>query len=163
MDDKYWASRYDGKYKEDKNRDFYVKTEGELDIKAFDAFVSKYRFFFPEAYVEFLKKYNGMEVDRKVYTVLKNGAKFDGLTPLVLPFGQAEKIFDVLCQNDLLKYNYFPVAVLSASPYSHCFLIKGKNRNRGKIYYFDKIMSICEVAFDTIEEFFKALDININL
>ena len=162
MDEEYWLTRDNGLYKDNPNREHFVKREGELDISAFEAFISEHKFVFPETYISFLKKYNGVEADKKLYFSFISGTKADVSVPLVLPFGEAVKEFEVLRGHAKVKENYFPIA-RTASAYMG-IMLKVKGRNKGKIFFFDGIRQTVDMIadYDGIDDFFKALDISVD-
>ena len=161
MDEKYWETRDNGLYLDNPNREHFVKKEGELDIPSFEAFVSEHKFVFPETYISFLKKYNGLESNKKLYFSFVSGTKVDVIVPLVLPFGQAVKEFVVLREHPKVKENYFPIAETTSAYMS--IMLKVKGRNKGRIYFFDGIRHMVDMIadYESIGNFLGALDINI--
>jgi hypothetical protein len=161
MDEKYWETRDNGLYKNNPNREHFVKREGALDIPAFEAFISEHKFVFPDAYISFLKKYNGLETDKKLYFRFVSDTKVDVIVPLVLPFGQAVKEFEVLRGHPKVKENYFPVAETTSAYMT--IMLKVKGRNKGKIYFFDGIRHMIDMIadYEDIKDFFGALEISI--
>lgn len=161
MDDKYWETRHNGLYKDNPIREHFVKKEGELDIPAFEAFASEHKFVFPETYISFLKKYNGLESDKRLNFNFVSGTKADVIVPLVLPFGQAVEEFEVLRGHPKVKENYFPIAETPSAYMS--IMLKVKGRNKGRIYFFDGIRQMVDMIadYEDIGDFFSALDISI--
>ena len=56
----------------------------------------KNKFTFPQTYIDFLKKYNGIEVDKKIVYHNARGTRITTIVPIVLPFEQAMPYFESL-------------------------------------------------------------------
>ena len=153
----YWEKRYNGAYLQNPDKEHFIKKEKELDIERFTHFVDEWGFEFPELYVDFLKKYNGIEIDKEFTYLDSRGTKKISTIPLVLPFGQAIPIFESMQGIKKAKNVFFPIAITPV-PISF-YTLKVKGKNKGKIYeYFDESMILC---FDSIDAFFDILGIEI--
>lgn len=157
VDKSYWEKRYNGAYLQNPDKERFVKKEKELDIERFTHFADEWGFEFPKLYVDFLKKYNGIEIDKEFTYFDCRGTKNTSTIPLVLPFGQAIPIFEFMQSINKAKNVFFPIAITPVSISFYALKVKGKNK--GKIYeYFDESMILC---FDSIDEFFDILGIDI--
>lgn len=159
MDEKYWEERSGGMWMQNPFKENFKKREGALDEDAFDEFLKESRFRFPDAYVEFLKKYNGMEVDKTVTFFNGNGTEVTTTVPLILPFGQALELYRSMQSSGKAKKTYFPIALTPTK--FHVFMIKAKGKDAGKVYEYDGLMGETPLAFESIEGFFGILGINI--
>ena len=159
MDISYWEQRSNGLWLKNENREHFVKKEHEFNEEEFKLFAEKNKFVFPETYVNFLKKYNGIEIDKHLSFKNSHGSEISTIVPLVIPFKQAMPYFERLQEHKKARNNYWPIA-LKPTEYG-CFLLKVKGLNKGKIYMFDGIMNEITIAFENIETFFNLLDINI--
>ncbi len=155
MDEKYWESRSGGMWLENPFKETFVKTEGDLDEAAFQEFIKESRFKFPDAYIDFLKKHNGMEADKTIVFFNGNGIEVTTTVPLVLPFGQALEKYRQMQNEKKAKKTFFPIALTPTK--FHVFMIKAKGKDAGKIYEYDGLMSETALAFESIEAFFSVL------
>ncbi len=159
MDNLYWEKRSNGLWLKNDDREHFVKQEQNLNESEFNQFIDTHKFVFPETYIHFLKKYNGLEVDKKITYTNSFGTKVTTIVPLILPFHQAIPYFERLQDYKKAKLNYFPIA-LTPSQF-HAFLLKVKGIHKGRIYEFDGIMNEIPMAFDSIEDFLNILNISI--
>lgn len=113
---------------------------------------------FPQTYINFLRKYNGVEVDKTIVYHNARGTRITTIVPLVLPFKQAMPYYERLQEIKKTQNNYWPIA-LSPTKF-HIHLLKVKGVNKGKIYEFDGIMNDVTVEFEDIEAFFELVGIN---
>ncbi len=157
MDEKYWEERSGGLWLQNPFRETFVKREGALDESALDEFIKEQKFRFPDAYIEFLKKHNGMEVDKRFTFHNGNGTEVTTTVPLVLPFGQALELFRYLQDSKITGKTYFPIALTPTK--FHLFLIKAKGKDAGKVFEYDGLMRETPLAFESIEAFFRVLGI----
>lgn len=159
MDNKYWEKRYNGCYLNNDSKEQFIKEEQPFCESEFNEFISANKFLIPEIYIKFLRKYNGLEIDRKLSYTNSSGAEITMIIPIVLPFNQAIYYFKRLQEHKRTKSNFFPVALTSSS--FHIFLLKVKGINKGKVYLFDGIMNDVSKSFNSIDEFFRNLEIDI--
>ncbi len=159
MDEKYWKNRSGGMWLENPFKETFVKREGALDEEALEAFLKESRFKFPDVYIAFLKKYNGLETDKSFTFYNSNGTEVTTTVPLVLPFGQALEKHREMQSEKKGKKTFFPVA-LSPNKF-HLFMIKAKGKDCGKIYEYDGLMGEMPMAFENIEAFFRVLGIEV--
>lgn len=159
MDISYWEKRSNGLWLENDNREQFVKTELEFNEEAFESIVQQNKFIFPQTYINFLKDYNGAEVDKRIVYKNARGTNITTTIPLVLPFGQAIPYFERLQELKKAKVSYWPIA-LTPSKFS-CYLLKVKGVNKGKIYKFDGIMNEVTLEFEDVETFFRLVGIHI--
>ncbi len=159
MDEKYWEERSGGMWIQNPFRENFIKREGSLDEEAFEEFLRESRFRFPDAYVDFLRKYNGVEVDKTITFYNSNGTEVTTSVPLILPFGQALELYRNMQSTGKAKKTYFPIALTPTK--FHVFMIKAKGKDAGKIYEYDGLMGDNPLAFDSVEGFFGILGISI--
>lgn len=159
MDEKYWEERSGGMWLQNPFKENFIKDEGELDEDALNSFLKESRFKFPETYIEFLKKHNGMEVDKNFTFYNSNGTQVTTTVPLVLPFGRALKLYKEMQESKSAKKAYFPIALTPTK--FHFFMLKAKGKDAGKIFEYDGLMGEIPLAFENIEAFFDILGIEI--
>ena len=104
MDISYWEQRSNGLWLENDNRELFVKIEQEFNEEAFESFIQQNKFVFPHTYVNFLKKYNGVEVDKRIVYKNARGTNITTIIPLVLPFEQAMSYFERLQELKKAKF-----------------------------------------------------------
>lgn len=157
MDKSYWEQRSNGLWLENDIREQFVKIEQEFDEEVFDLFAKNNKFTFPQAYMDFLKKHNGLEVDKTIIYNNARGTRVTTIVPIILPFEQAMPYYEILQEHKKTKNNYWPIALTPTK--FHIYLLKVKGVNKGKIYEFDGLWNDITVEFEDIESFFKLLEI----
>ena len=159
MDISYWEQRSNGLWLENDIREQFVKIEQEFDEETFDSFAKNNKFTFPQTYINFLKKYNGVEVDKTIVYHNTRGTRITMIVPIVLPFEQAMPYYERLQEIKKNKSGYWPIALTPTK--FHIYLLKVKGVNKGKIYKFEGLMNDVTLEFEDIETFFKLLEIDI--
>lgn len=157
MDILYWEQRSNGLWLENDIREHFVKKEQEFNEEIFKTFVLENKFIFPQKYIDFLKKYNGIEVDKTIIYKNTRGTNITTTIPIVLPFEQAMPYFERIQEIKKAKTGYWPIA-LTPSKFI-CYLLKVKGVNKGKVYKFDGIMNEVTLEFEDIETFFQLVGI----
>lgn len=114
----------------------------------------------PVSLCDFYHLIDGREVNKKIEFICKKSkTKFSVEIPTVLPFCKAEKMYYELIKRESTMVDYFPIAV--SSNVNFMSLVKVRKRNKGKIYFYNAFNRNIIEAYDSVEDFFRELGIDI--
>ena len=91
-------------------------------------------------YIDFMKKYNGLVVDKTIeMRDLKSNIRISVITPLILSYKKVVKMYAEIQSVKKLSKNYIPI-VLTTNKRIY-FVIKVKSKNVGEVFLYDGIMN----------------------
>lgn len=113
---------------------------------------------FPESLIKYYDFINGTELNKTVeFIESKRKTKYTVLLKEMYSFKNAKKKYAHLIKEEVQLADYLPIA--STENEKNMMLVKIKKRNKGKVYLWLGVFGENILAFDTIEEFLKKLDI----
>lgn len=125
-----------------------------------DSFIANEKMDLPTSLCDFYHMIDGREVNKKIeFVCQKSKTKFSIEIHTVLSFNKSKKMYYELIKSEPTMVDYLPIAMTSSVNFM--LLLKIRKRNKGKIYFWNAFNRDIVEAYDSIEEFFGELGIDI--
>lgn len=142
-------------------RDSLNMSLSQFSSDNFASFMANEKMELPISLCNFYHLIDGREVNKKIEFVCKKSkTKFSVEIPTVLSFCNAKKMYYELIKCEPTMVDYFPIAM--SSNVNFMPLLKVRKRNKGKVYFWNAFNRDIIEAYDSIEEFFDEIGIDIH-
>lgn len=147
------------------NPEVYNKVNSDDDVSEASnddlaSFIKDEKMNISELLCSFYRLNSGIEVNKKIEFVGKNKTKYSVSMRTVLSFGDVKRTYYELIGQEPILADYLPIA-MSASVH-FIPLLKVRKRNMGKVFFWNAFNRDIVEAYNSVENFFRALDIEIH-